>query len=86
MGCPDLACGVASNASRTAVPARRCASLDNPGGAARYGKPHTVSPALVNQTQRGPRLSTAVCAIPAVRQRETCAAVRRAVAPITSAS
>ena len=50
----DANCGVAASASRTAVTARRWASLDKPGGLARYGRPHAARPALVSQTQRGP--------------------------------
>jgi hypothetical protein len=63
----ELTCGVAANASLTAVTARRCASLDNPGGTARYGKPQAARPGRVSQT-RAPALSTAVSAVPAARQ------------------
>src|SRR6266851_2010390 len=76
---PAVNCDVAASASRAAVTARKWASLDNPGAAARYGSPQAARPARVSQTQRGPGLSTAASAFPAARQRVTAAAVRLGV-------
>src|ERR1022692_163333 len=68
-------------ASRTAVTARICASLDRAGAVAVYGRPHTPSPVRVSQTHGRPGPSRADSAYRSRRQRSANPPARGAGAP-----
>src|ERR1035438_528456 len=73
-------------ASRTAVTARICASLDRAGAVAVYGRPHTPSPVRVSQTHGRPGPSRADSAYRSRRQRSANPPARCSGTPSSVAS